>query len=126
MLASTQNQAETLLWGKRMESLVNSYLKYKSAAKNNEVMERFVKMLSERAGEVAKEHKKVAKIQNKKKAAQLKKQLAEPIAVGDKVRLLVTRQRGNVLEIKKDKYIIALGGNMSTTIGRDQFVKENH
>ena len=66
------------------------------------------------------------KIQNKKKAAQLKKQLAEPIAVGDKVRLLVTRQRGNVLEIKKDKYIIALGGNMSTTIGRDQFVKENH
>ena len=64
--------------------------------------------------------------ENRKKAAQLKKQLNEPVAVGDKVRLLNTRQRGTVEEIKRGKYLIAFGGNISTTVERDKFVKERN
>ena len=61
---------------------------------------------------------------NKQKAEKLKKLLEEPVAVGDKVRLLVSKQRGSILEIKKGKYVIVLGGNMSTTVERDKFVKD--
>ncbi len=122
--ASATGQASALQWGKRMESLVNSYLKEKGAAKKKEVLDRFLKMLGERAGEVANANKKVAKVVNKQKAEKLKKLLEEPVAVGDKVRLLVSKQRGSILEIKKGKYVIVLGGNMSTTVERDKFVKE--
>ncbi len=114
----------TLQWGKRFESLVASYVKFKSAKKKKEITERFLKMLGEHAGDVEKEMKTAVKKEDRRKAAKLKKQLSEPIALGDKIRLLVTKQRGTVAEIKKDKYLIALGGNISTTVTRDKFVKD--
>lgn len=120
-----ETQTDTLQWGKRFESLVKSYLKYKSKNKKKEIIERFIKMIGAHADEVQTNIKKAETKASKQKAAKLKKQLAEPIVLGDNVRLLATRQRGTVEAIKRNKYLIALGPTISTTVTRNQFVKEH-
>jgi hypothetical protein len=117
-----QQQSETLNWGKRIENMANSYLKDQSPKKKKEINARFWQLLTERAGIAEAEQVKEVTKENKRKAAKLKKQLALPIAVGDKVKLLQSNQRGKIAEIRKDKYLIALGGNISTWVGRDKFV----
>ena len=117
-------QASKLKWGERLEKMAASYLKARSKKAKDEIVERFLRFIGDTAGEVKKEQKRTLSKAKRKKAAQLKKKIAEPISVGDKVRLLNTRQRGTVEEIKRGKYLIALGGNISTTVEREKFVKE--
>jgi DNA mismatch repair protein MutS2 len=124
LLQQTESQAESLMWGKRFESLVNSYLKERSAKNKKEILDRFIKMLGERAGAVKKQQQKKQRKLSTEQAEKLEAQLAEPIALGDKVKLLVTKQRGTVEEIRKDKFLIALGdGRISTWVEREKFVK---
>jgi DNA mismatch repair protein MutS2 len=117
------SQQEVLMWGKRFESLVKSYVKNKTQKGKKEVRDRMMKLLGERAGTVEKAQQKELSKSARRKANKLKKQLTEPIAVGDKVKLIGTRQRGTVEEIRKDKYLIAFGGNISTWVARDKFVQ---
>lgn len=119
-----ESQVSKLKWGERLEKMAASYLKARSKKAKSEIVDRFIKFIGDTASDVKKEQKKEVRQENRKKAAKLKKQLAEPVAIGDKVRLLNTRQRGTVEEIKRGKYLIALGGNISTTVERGKFVKE--
>ena len=116
-------QAETLQWGTRFENLVNSYLKERTNKKKQEILDRVMKMLGERAGEVKKVRQKSKRKLSKQAAAKLKLQLEEAVSVGDKVKLLANNRRGTIEEIRKDKYHIALGLNISTWVERDKFVK---
>ncbi len=118
-----EDQTETLMWGSRFENLANSYIKERTIKKKKEIMERIMKLLGERAGEVKKNRQKTTRKLNKQAAAKLKKQLEEPVSMGDKVKLLATNKRGTIEEIRKDKYRIALGLNISTWVERENFVK---
>lgn len=125
MQTQIEQQAETLRWGKRFESLVNSYAKERTQKKRKEILDRMMVLVSEHAGTVKKNQQKAKRKQNKKASAKLLAQLAEPVAVADKVKLLATNRRGTILEIRKEQYHIALGDTLSTWVSRDKFVKAN-
>ncbi len=120
------DQSEQLMWGKRFESLVNSWNKATNRQMRKGVMDRFQQMLGERGGEVKKvEKKKLSKAQQKKKA-RLKKLTSEEVKVGDKVKLINARQTGQIMEIKKGKYVIAYDNGITTTTERDKFILASH
>jgi DNA mismatch repair protein MutS2 len=124
LMQQSESQAESLMWGKRFESLVNSYLKERSAKNKKEILDRFIKMLGERAGTVKKNQQKKQRKLNKEQAAKLEAELALPVALGDKVKLLGTNKRGTIEDIRKDKFLIVLGdGRISTWVERDKFTK---
>lgn len=122
--AASISQADTLTWGKKLESLAQSYLKENSAKKKKEIIGRFIMLTGEKAGIVDAQNQKEATKESKRKEAKLQKLLAHPIVVGDKVKLIATNQRGVVLEIRKEKYLISLGMNMSTWAERSKFVPD--
>ncbi len=116
------DQSELLMWGKRFEGLVNSWNKATNQQMRKGVVDRFKQMLSERGGEVQKvEKKKLSKTQQKKKA-RLKRLTSEKVQVGDKVKLINARQSGQIVEIKKDKFVIAYDNGITTTTERDKFI----
>jgi DNA mismatch repair protein MutS2 len=124
LMQQSESQAESLMWGKRFESLVNSYLKERSAKNKKEILDRFIKMLGERAGTVKKNQQKKQRKLSKQQAEKLEAELALPVALGDKVKLLGTNKRGTIEDIRKDKFLIALGdGRISTWVERDKFTK---
>ena len=56
-------------------------------------------------------------------AQRLEVALAMPVKVGDKVMIVGGgRQQGEVLEIRRDKFLVRLGGVLSTWVDRKQFV----
>lgn len=119
------DQSEQLMWGKRFESLVKSWNKATNASMRKGVVDRFKQMMSERGGEVKKvERKNLSKAQQKKKA-RLKRLTSEEVKVGDKVRLINAKQTGQIVEIKKDKYVIAYDNGITTTTERDKFILAN-
>lgn len=119
------DQSEQLMWGKRFESLVKSWNKATNRQMRKAVTDRFQQMLSERGGEVKKVEKKNLSKAQKQKKARLKRLTSEEVKVGDKVRLLNARQSGQIVEIKKDKYVIAYDNGITTTTERDKFILAN-
>lgn len=119
------NQSEQLMWGKRFESLVKSWDKATNKQQRKAVMDRFQQMLGDRSGEVKKVEKKNLTKAQKQKKARLRRLTAEPVKVGDKVKLLNARQTGQIVEVKKDKYIIAYDNGITTTTERDKFILAN-
>ncbi len=118
-----QDMNAILKWGKRFENMVNLWTKDSSNKNKKILVTRFVKMMKERGGELNNEKKAE---QNKKKVANiknLKKLLAEDIALGDTVKLLSNNKKGSVMEIRKNKYLILLGINITTLVKREEFVK---
>jgi preprotein translocase subunit YajC len=61
---------------------------------------------------------------SKKKAAHLHEVLSEAIKVGDSVKLINSRQPGEVTEIKGEKYTISFGV-IKTTVGREKIILAN-
>lgn len=119
------DQNDQLMWGKRFESLVKSWDKATNRQMRKGVLDRFQQMMSDRSGEVKKvEKKKLSKAQKQKKA-RLKRLTSEEVKVGDKVKLINSKQTGQVVEIKKDKYVIAYDNGISTTAERDKFILAN-
>lgn len=120
---ANEEMSGQLMWGKRFESLVKVWM-HDSSNKNKKVLiGKFVKMMKERAGQATEEIKlkeSKAAIAKKKKLEVL---LAEEIEVGDRVRILSNQKRGSVEEIRRNKYLILLGGNITILATRDQFVK---
>lgn len=112
-----------LKWGKRFENLANSWLKDSSNKNKSAMIGRFVKMMKERTGEIKVEQKKQAVIQKTATNRKLQKKLKEEVAVGDTVKLLSNNKKGTLAEIRKNKYLILLGSNITTLVARDQFVK---
>ena len=112
-----------LKWGKRFESLANNWLKDASNKNKSVLIGRFVKMMKERSGEIKIEEKKEAVAQKRAQNKKLQKLLAEEVQVGDQVKLLSNNKRGSLQEIRKNKYLILLGANITTLVTRDQFVK---
>lgn len=116
------DQNDQLMWGKRFESLVKSWDKATNRQMRKGVMDRFQQMLSDRSGEVKKvEKKKLSKAQKQKKA-KLQKLTSEAVKVGDKVKLVNSKQSGQIVEIKKDKFLIAYDNGITTTVERDKFI----
>lgn len=120
--ARNEDDSVKLMWGKRFESLVNAWLKDSTAKNKKIIIERFLRMLGERSGAVQNEEKQTLKKGEKKRLAKLQELLSEPVKVGDHVKLLNSRQTGQILEEKKGKYIVRFGNNISTTLERDKFI----
>ncbi|KAB2810166.1 endonuclease MutS2 [Phaeocystidibacter luteus] len=119
------DQNEQLMWGKRFEGLVKSWNKATNRQMRKAVMDRFQQMLSDRSGEVQKVEKKRLSKAQKQKKARLKRLTSEEVKVGDKVKLINARQSGQIVEIKKDKYVIAYDNGITTTTERDKFILAN-
>lgn len=121
---SRQNEENDRLiyWGQRFQKLVNSWMDQSGKKDKKDVVARFIALLNQRSGEVeVQEKKNFSKAQSKrdKKLNELKSQDAK---VGDKVKLLSNGFTGTITEIKKDRYTITLGNNISTTVEREQFI----
>jgi len=121
--ALNQDMNSVLKWGKRFEGMVNHWAADSSNKNKNVLIGRFVKMMKERGGELKNEKKVELTKTNLAKQKNLTKLLAEEIAVGDTVKLLSNNKKGSVQEIRKNKYLILLGVNITTLVKRDQFVK---
>ncbi|MCH8555791.1 MAG: hypothetical protein LAT76_11575 [Schleiferiaceae bacterium] len=119
-----EESSEHLRWGKRFEQLVNGYVKIPTAKNKKAVVSRFVKFLNESAGQKLAESETKQKHMSKKKAAHLHEILSEEIKVGDSVKLINSRQPGEVTEIKGEKYTISFG-MMKTTVGREKIILAN-
>lgn len=116
-----ESHSDHLKWGKRFNALVDSYLKTPTIKNKKEVTGRFLRMLTEGAAEVAKANESTTKKVNKKKAAILDRLLSEPIKVGDSVKLLHSKQPGQVVEIRGDKYVVSFG-IMKTSVEREKII----
>ncbi len=111
-----------LYWGQRFQKLVDSWMEQKGKKDKKEVVARFIGILTQRSGEVEKEEvKTISKAQSKrdKQINELKKQ---EVKIGDRVKILDTGMTGIISELKKGRYVIALGPNISSTVDREQFI----
>ena len=111
-------------WGKRMEQWANLWSKAKTQKHKKEVQDKIIKSLSERNYEV-RARKKKEQLQGKnavKKA--LENLFLEPVKKGDKVKVLGggAKKIGEVIEIRKDKFLVSLGDVLSTWLKRKEFV----
>ena len=55
------------------------------------------------------------------KERKIKKLISAPAKVGDRVKLIGSRQPGEIVEIKKDQYLLSIGA-LSTWVTRDKFI----
>ncbi len=111
-----------IYWGQRFQKLVDSWMEQKGKKDKKEVVARFIGLLTQRSSEVEKEEvKTISKAQSKrdKQINELKKQ---EVKIGERVKILETGMTGIISEIKKGRYIIALGLNISSTVEREQFI----
>jgi len=112
------------MWGKRMEQWSLSWSKAKTQKAKKEIEERIVRTLSERHQvlEVQKQRAETAK--QKADREELERLWTLPVKVGDKVKVLqgAGRQAGEIQEIRKDKFLVSLGGVLSAWMERPQFV----
>jgi len=124
---AAENNAEVsdqLMWGKRMEQWSLSWSKAKTQKAKKEIEARIVRTLSERHQvlEVQKQRAETAK--QKAEREELERLWTLPVKVGDKVKVLqgAGRQAGEIQEIRKDKFLVSLGGVLSAWMERPQFV----
>ena len=111
-------------WGKRMEQWANLWSKAKTQKRKKEVQDKIIKSLSERNYEV-RARKKKEKMQGKKVAKKaLENLFLEPVKRGDKVKVLGggAKKIGEVIEIRKDKFLVSLGDVLSAWLKRKEFV----
>ena len=111
-------------WGKRMEQWANLWSKAKSQKHKKEVQDKIIKSLSERNYEV-RARKKKEHLQGKNAAKKaLENLFLEPVKKGDRVKVLGggAKKIGEVIEIRKDKFLVSLGDVLSTWLKRKEFV----
>ena len=114
---------DRLMWGKRLEQLSASWAKAKSKKGKDEVIERATKLFAERNGAEKKASQRKETAKQVEARHKLEAALAMPVKVGDKVKIVGGgRQQGEVLEIRRDKFLVRLGGVLSTWVDRKQFV----
>ena len=118
----SQENNRLIYLGRKLDDLLQTYVNDPTDAGRKKVGQRFWAWMKKKAGEEADRQVSEQKKEVKKANARLKKQLEEPIAVGDMVKLLGTKQVGIVHAIQKNKYIVQFG-NLQTTLERPRFIK---
>ena len=114
---------DRLMWGKRLEQLSASWAKAKSKKAKDEVIERATKLFAERNGVEKKASQRKETAKQAEARQKLEAALAIPVKIGDKVKIVGGgRQQGEVLEVRRDKFLVRLGGVLSTWVERKQFV----
>jgi len=124
---AAENNAEVsdqLMWGKRMEQWSLSWSKAKTQKAKKEIEERIVRTLSERHQVLEVQKQRAETVKQKADREELERLWTLPVKVGDKVKVLqgAGRQAGEIQEIRKDKFLVSLGGVLSAWMERPQFV----
>ncbi len=116
-----ESQSDVLIWGKRFKQLNDSWVKNPSKENKRNVGGRFWKMMKEASAksELLEEEKR--KDEATKASKRLKRLLAQPLKVGDKVKIIDTNLTGVVEEIKNDKFLVKMG-LMSTSVQRNKII----
>jgi|GEM_PF-8221 len=118
-----EEQDRLMYWGQRFQKLIDAWMAQTSQKDKKAVVARFIAMLNQRSGEVQKEDKLEHRKQVRKHHKDLDKYLAEPVSIGLEVKIIDSGIQGTVLEQKGEKYLLALGGNMTALMDRNKFVR---
>ncbi len=121
---SRQNEENDriMYWGQRFQKLVDSWMDQTGKKDKKEVVSRFIGILNQRSGETEQEEKKTVSKAQSRRDKQINELKEAPVKVGDQVKIIESGIKGNIIEIKRDKYTISLGANISTTVNREQFI----
>lgn len=127
LLKTGEENAETnqqLIWGKRMEQWSKSWTKAKTQKLKKELQGRIIRALSERNQEINSRKKREETKKQKIERQEQEKLMQLPVYLGDKVRLLSGpgRQAGEIMDIRKDKFLISFGGVLTSWAGRKDFI----
>ncbi|MDG1881823.1 MAG: hypothetical protein P8I92_05975 [Schleiferiaceae bacterium] len=127
LLKTGEENAETnqqLIWGKRMEQWSKSWTKAKTQKLKKELQGRIIRALSERNQEINSSKKREETKKQKIERQEQEKLMQLPVYLGDKVRLLSGpgRQAGEIMDIRKDKFLISFGGVLTSWAGRKDFI----
>jgi dsDNA-specific endonuclease/ATPase MutS2 len=119
--AMNEQQNAMITWGKRFQALVNEYADQRTKKGKDEVVGRFKVYAGERAEQSIGEKTERKTKQQKAQEAKIQALVSLPAKVGDRVKLIGSRQAGEVVEIKKDQYLLSIGA-LSTWVTRDKFI----
>lgn len=111
-----------LSWGKKFESLAKQWRKARTQKAKKEILDLVVLAMAERTQQAKKQEKRSQQAEKKQVEAQAKGILSVPIAAGDRVKILGTRQIGVVQSVRKDKYHI-LFGQILSVVERNRLAK---
>ena len=111
-----------LYWGQRFQKLVESWMDQEGKKDKKEVVARFIGILNQRSGETEKEEKKTVSKAQSRRDKQLNQLKEAPVKVGDSVKVIQSGMKGTITEIKRDKYIVTVGANITATLSREQFI----
>ena len=111
-----------LYWGQRFQKLVESWMDQEGKKDKKEVVARFIGILNQRSGETEKEEKKRVSKAQSRRDKQLNELKEAPVKVGDSVKVVQSGMKGTITEIKRDKYIVTVGANITATLSREQFI----
>ena len=119
--AMNEQQNAMITWGKKFQNLVTEYGAQGSKKGKEEVVGRFKVYAGERASQTVEDSQKKKSKYQKQKEKAIKKLTSTPAKVGDRVKLIGSRQPGLLVEIKKDQYLLSIGA-LSTWVTRDKFI----
>lgn len=118
-----EEQDRLMYWGQRFQKLIDAWMDHKNQKDKKAVVARFIAMLNQRSGEVLKDEKVQHRREVKKHVKDLDKYLNEAVEIGMEVKIVDSGIRGTILEMRGDKYVVALGGTMSALMERSKFVR---
>ena len=116
-----EQQNAMITWGKKFQTLVNEYSEQQSKKGKEQVVGRFKVYAGERASQNQEEKNQKKSKYQKQKELKIKKLISTPAQVGDRVKLIGSRQPGEIVEIKKNQYLLSIGA-LSTWVTRDKFI----
>ena len=119
--AMNEQQNAMITWGKKFQILVNEYSEQQSKKGKEQVVGRFKVYAGERASQNQEEKNQKKSKYQKQKERKIKKLISTPAQVGDRVKLIGSRQPGEIVEIKKNQYLLSIGA-LSTWVTRDKFI----
>jgi DNA mismatch repair protein MutS2 len=118
-----EEQDRAMYWGQRFKKLIDTWMDQKGPKDKKAIVARFIAILNQRAEEVQKEDKVNHRQEIKKHHKDLDKYLQEDISAGMEVKIIDSGIKGSVIGRKGEKYIVALGGNMTATLERVKIVR---
>ena len=119
--AMNEQQNAMITWGKKFQSLVSEYSEQHSKKGKEQVVGRFKVYAGERASQTQEEKSQKKSKYQKQKERKIKKLISTPAQIGDRVKLIGSRQPGEIVEIKKDQFLLSIGA-LSTWVTRDKFI----
>lgn len=119
--AINQEQNAMITWGKKFQGLVNEYAQARTKKDKDQVLSRFKVHAGERASQTQDERDQKKTKYQKQKEKKIQELTSQPAQIGDRVKLIGSRQPGEIIEIKKDQYLLSIG-SLSTWVTRDKFI----